>query len=125
MVEAADNARDRALLLLVLDSGLRLGEVAGLRQEQLRGQWLEVDGKVGVRQVPVPPEVMAVLKGLGDGDHVWTGLKGPLTFHGVKLIYRRLFGQAFEAPRKGPTRFGTRSLRCGFATGEGYASCKP
>ena len=109
LVAAADNARDR---VLVLDSGLRLGEVAGLRHADLRGQWLEVSGKVGMRQVPVSPEVMITLKGLGNGDHVWTGLKGPLTFHGVKLAYRRLFDRAgIRGPKKG-----AHTLRHTFAT---------
>ena len=45
LVAAADNARDRVLLLLVLDSGLRLGEVAGLRQAQLRGNGCKLMGK--------------------------------------------------------------------------------
>ena len=112
LVAAADNARDRVLLLLVLDSGLRLGEVAGLRHADLRGQWLEVSGKVGMRQVPVSPEVMITLKGLGNGDHVWTGLKGPLAFHGVKLAYRRLFDRAgIRGPKKG-----AHTLRHTFAT---------
>ena len=112
LVAAAGNPRDRALLLLVLDSGVRLGEVVGMRQAQLRGQWLEVDGKVGVRQVPVSKEVMAKLKELGDGDQIWTGLKGPLTLHGVKLAYRRLFNQAgIAGPKKG-----AHTIRHTFAT---------
>ena len=53
-----------------------------------------------------------MLKGLGDGDHVWTGLKGPLTFHGVKLAYRRLFDRAgIQGPKKG-----AHTLRHTFAT---------
>ena len=103
LVAAADSLRDKGLLLLVFDSGLRLGEVAGLRHPQLRGQWIEVEGKVGVRQVPVSREVMAMLRKLGDGEFVWTGLKGPLTFHGVKLAYRRLFDQAgISGPKRRP-----------------------
>ena len=43
---------------------------------------------------------------------MWTGLKGPLTFHGVKLAYRRLFDRAgIRGPKKG-----AHTLRHTFAT---------
>lgn len=52
------NHRDRALVLTVLDTGLRLGEIAGLQVADLQDGWLQVDGKTGERQVPVSPEVL-------------------------------------------------------------------
>ena len=45
-------------------------------------------------------------------NHDWTGLKGSLTFHGVKLAYRRLFDRAgIRVPKKG-----AHTLRHTFAT---------
>ena len=52
------NHRDRAMVLTVLDTGLRLGEIAGLQVADLQDGWLQVDGKTGERQVPVSPEVL-------------------------------------------------------------------
>ena len=45
-------------MLTVLDTGLRLGEIAGLQVADLQDGWLQVDGKTGERQVPVSPEVL-------------------------------------------------------------------
>ena len=53
LLAAAENPRDGALLLVVLDCGLRLGEVANLHRGCVRDGWLVVQGKSGDRQVPV------------------------------------------------------------------------
>lgn len=46
--------RDVALLTLLLDTGLRIGEATSLRLAQInwQGGWLTVDGKTGERSVP-------------------------------------------------------------------------
>ena len=109
---AALNPRDKALVLVVLDSGLRVEEVAGLRRGDLGDGWLVVRGKVGTRRVPVSQEVKARLLGLGEGDHIWIGRLGPLTKYGIMLAYRRLF---LRAGIKGP-KLGAHTLRHTFAT---------
>ena len=81
--------RDRALLTLLLDTGVRLGELAGLRWPEVGGDLVRVDGKTGARFVPLSPATRALLVGLGDAEHLWVGLRGPLTTWGVQQAVRR------------------------------------
>ena len=104
--------RDRALLVVALDSGLRVGEVAGLRRSDIGDGWLVVAGKVGVRQVPVSRELSRQMKDLGEGEHIWMGSRGPLTRTGVVQAYKRLFSRAEVRGR----RAGAHALRHTFAT---------
>ena len=115
---AARSPRDRALILLVLDTGLRLGEVANLRSQDIKEGWLVVNGKTGVRQVPVSDEVRSMLLELCDGEHVWTGQRGPIERNGVNLAYRRTFKRSgLTGPKLGPHTlrhtFGTAYIRAG------------
>ena len=112
LLAAAKNPRDRALLLVVLDCGLRLGEVTSLRREYVKDGWLVVQGKSGDRQVPVSDELTTLLTELGEGDYLWIGKKGPLTRSGVQMAYRRMFGRAAITG----TKTGPHSLRHTFAT---------
>ena len=115
---AALSTRDRALVLVILDCGLRLGEVANLRQHHVRDGWLVVSGKTGERQVPVSSELAALLGTLGADEHLWIGRQGPLTREGIVLIYRRMFDRAsITGPKTGPHTlrhtFGTFYIREG------------
>lgn len=114
----ADSTRDRALLLVILDCGLRLAEVANLRHYQVRDGWLVVSGKTGERQVPVSSELVSLLGDLGAGEHLWVGRQGPLTREGIMLVYRRMFDHAsITGPKTGPHTlrhtFGTFYIREG------------
>lgn len=105
VVRGAATRRDRVLLLLLLDTGLRIGEVAGLRPEDLQqdgvGRWtLRVVGKVGERQVPVSREVVQQLTGL---------LPWSVTLWGVKRAIIRCMRRA------GVTRGSCHALRHTFA----------
>ena len=115
---AALSNRDRALVLVILDCGLRLGEVANLRQHHVRDGWVVVSGKTGQRQVPVSSELATLLGTLGADEHLWIGRQGPLTREGIMLIYRRLFARAgIIGPKTGPHTlrhtFGTFYIREG------------
>ncbi|MCI0441363.1 MAG: tyrosine-type recombinase/integrase [Chloroflexi bacterium] len=95
--------RDRAMVALALDTGIRLGELAGLRWQDVTRGALQVDGKMGPRAVPLSEHVQRLLVGLGDGDHIWMGRKGPLTRWGVKLAIRRaLYRAGYQPPKAGP-----------------------
>ena len=114
----ADSTRDRALLLVILDCGLRLGEVANLRRLHVRDGWLVVSGKTGGRQVPVSNELAVLLGTLGTTEYLWIGRQGPLTREGIMLIYRRLFARAgITGSKTGPHTlrhtFGTFYIREG------------
>ena len=112
LLESSLSARDRTLLLTVMDCGLRVGEVAGLRRYSLQDGWLVVTGKSGVRQVPVSTELAGRLDELGDGEYLWMGRRGPLGKHGVIQAYNRMFEKAGILGRKG----GAHALRHTFAT---------
>jgi site-specific recombinase XerD len=110
--------RDRAMLMLMLDTGIRLGEVAGIRWHDVYGEYLVVRGKTGARRVPMSPEVRQLLIGLGDAEHMWVGPKGPLTPTGVQqLLKRALRGAGIRPPKAGPHllrhTFATHYVRAG------------
>ena len=80
LYKAAETPQEKALLLFMLNTGVRVGEVEGLRLERISDGYITVDGKTGVRTVPISPEVEVVLRELASpaGDIWWDG-KGPLS----------------------------------------------
>lgn len=101
---AALTERDRVIIRLLADTGLRPGELVSLRGLDLhragRRHFLRVRGKTGERDVPVTAETFQRLRGLarGDDEHVFvgnrrdrrTGEREPLTVNGVRQMIRDL-----------------------------------
>ena len=112
LLSVAYTRRDRAMVLVIMDSRLRPGEVAGLQRNDLRDGWLTVYGKISARRVPVSPGVAAELDAIASGPHLWHRDGEPISFDGVKTVYRRLFQRA-GIP--GP-KLGAHTLRHTFAT---------
>lgn len=110
--KACAGNRDRALLSVILDTGIRLGEVTSLTKGSIGPGYLRVNGKTGQRQVPLSASVRVLLQSLGDGERLWLGAKGPLTRTGVQQAYRRLFRRAGLTGRK----LGPHTLRHTFGT---------
>jgi len=110
--EACETQREQAQVALVLDNGIRVGEVANLRWPDVGPDYLVVRGKVGDRQVPLSPEVKRLILGLGDGFHLWMGHKGPMTYSGLQNSYRLLMARAGLFSRQN----GAHTLRHTFAT---------
>lgn len=54
--------RDRALILLLLDTGLRIGEVAGMQPEDIGRDTVRVSSKTGDHEVPISPAVAAMVR---------------------------------------------------------------
>ena len=103
LLASADSRRDKAMLSLLLDTGIRLGELATLTWPAVTNSGLKVSGKTGERIVPISPAVRQQLVGLGDGLHIWTGKKGPLTTSGVQQAVRRcMYRAGLTPPRAGP-----------------------
>jgi site-specific recombinase XerD len=106
--------RERALVLLLLDTGLRLAEVATLRVGDLRP-----DGTVRVlgkgskeRIVPIGATARAALlryvrerESVGPADRLFVGRKGPLGRGGIQVAIRRLGRRAGVATRCSPHTF--------------------
>jgi len=119
VVDACVDARERALVALVMDTGLRVGEIANLTKGDVGSDYLRVTGKVGDRQVPVSPQVRELLLRLGEDRCIWVGRVGRLTDEGLKQVFSRLFTRAGLIGRKlgGPHvlrhTFGTFYIRAG------------
>ena len=110
LLDSCPTGRGRLLVLVPLDTGLRLSEVAALRKSDL-AETVRVLGKGSkVREIPFSPDLVSQLRGLGDGRHIWMADDGaPLSRAGVKTAYRRLFAVS-------GVRGGAHSLRHTFAT---------
>ncbi len=50
------SSRDRALLTLLIDTGVRIGEALGLVRDDVFEETIIVSGKTGEREVPISPE---------------------------------------------------------------------
>ena len=103
--------RDKALLAVPLDNGVRVGEMASMTWESVWERSMMVSGKVGERLIPISPTVRKLLTGLGDGKSVWIGRRGRMTASGIQLAIRRAFFRA----GLGPTKAGPHALRHTFA----------
>ena len=117
------NAQHKALIYLLLNTGIRRGEAVSLKWKYLNtgGDFMYVTGKSGQRQVPISPEVCDLLLALpkGKDDYVFHSQGGPHTgkpltekgadyiakkyldlinFHGEKRgchVFRHSFGRFF------------------------------
>ena len=97
---ACDSAQERAWFALFLDTGIRLGELAGLRWPEVGPASMTVTGKTGPRVVPVSSPVREMLTGLGDEAHIWVSRNGPMTRVALQSAIRRLFRRAGLTGRK-------------------------
>ena len=103
LLNTAKNERNFAILMTLLDTGLRVGELASLTRDRLKPNALLVDGKVGERVVPVSLNVYQLLVRQGDEEHVWVGAQGRLTRCGLQKIVRGCMRDAgFRPPKIGP-----------------------
>ena len=101
---ACEGNRDRGLVALVIDTGIRLGEIAGIAKADLGFEHLRVTGKIGDRQVPVTPAVMDMLLDLGNDDYVWAGRRGRrMSYRGIQRTFQRILKRAgLTGPKLGP-----------------------
>jgi integrase/recombinase XerD len=92
--------RDYVMLLVLLDTGMRVSELCGLRLSHVQPRYVKVFGKgQKEREIGLHPGVSKllwkyihkyrVLFGVQD-DHVFVGEKGPLTVSGVETIFDNL-----------------------------------
>ena len=103
---------ERALIALILDNGLRIGEVASLLKSRIKDGCVMVRGKRGGHRVPVSPEVIAMIKALGKGNVIWMGRKGRLNAGALAQICRNVIVRAgITGEGRGP-----HTLRHTFAT---------
>lgn len=92
MFRAARNAQDAALLTVLFGAGLRIGEAAGLRYEDVTPGTITVTGKTGRRVVPTPPTFVATIARFGRSGPVFFDLRDghQLTAHTLRNRFREL-----------------------------------
>jgi len=108
LLHAAESPRDRAIITLLMDCGVRAGEVCSLLKHNIKQETIIVRGKVGWREVPVSEETRRLLlqiATLSSDDYVFHGHKGPITRHLIYAIVRRTLEKAgIKGPKMGPHR---------------------
>jgi integrase/recombinase XerD len=92
--------RDYVMLLLMLDTGVRVSELCSLRLADVHQRYVKMHGKGHKeREIGIHPEVSKMLwkfmykhRGafLVESEYVFIGEKGPLTVDGVETIFDRL-----------------------------------
>jgi len=104
--------RDRAMVTLFVDTGIRASECAGLTWENVWPGYIIVNGKTGERLVPVHETTSYLLQALraesndSGQQHVFLGKRGPLTYMGVYKTIRNICRQAnLDGKRCSPHSF--------------------
>ena len=117
VLSSSSSLRDGVLLTLLIDTGMRTSEAAGLRKQDIKPSTVRVRGKTGEREIPISEETRGLLLTLiaqDKGEYVFNGHKGPLGRHGVYRIIRAYMKKAgISGPKLGGHR-----LRHAF--GKGY-----
>jgi integrase/recombinase XerD len=107
LLNAATSARDKALLTLLVDTGARATEVATLRRQAIKADYICVAGKSGERIIPISEETHRLLICLADParEYVFVGERGPITRYGVYRTVRSCMMKAGITGKKlGPHR---------------------
>jgi len=96
LLGCALSRRDRALVLLLLDTGMRIGEAASLTWQRVGTDCVRIAGKTsGGRQVPVSEATAKALLGVGSPADVWVGRTGErLTRRGLQEVVQRALRRA-------------------------------
>lgn len=94
MIEAAGNVRDKAIIAVLYDSGIRVGELLSLRKKDIalndEPAHIIVNGKTGMRRIPIlfSPAYLSryleLVKKKKPDDYLWTAI-GTWTEHN-KLV---------------------------------------
>jgi len=108
LLQSAQDPRDRAILTLIMDNGVRAGEVCSLLKHNIKQETVVVHGKTGWREVPVSEETRRLLLQIaaaGPDQHVFHGHKGPISRHLIYAIVRRQMEKVgIKGPKLGPHR---------------------
>jgi len=95
VMEAADPT-ERLMLALLYGLGLRISELASLRREQIRGEWITIHGKGGKsRQLPIPPKVRKLLEAYlalhSGGEYLFEKGNAPMSAAQLRYRVQKLF----------------------------------
>ena len=105
--------RNEVIVLLMIECGPRVSEIANIRTWDVSDGWVCLDGKTGPRWAPVSRELTDRMKGLAQGDIVFENLKGKaMSNQDVDYL---VSGLQEKAGITGP-RLGVHLMRHSFAT---------
>jgi len=109
LINLADSLREKALLTLLVDTGARVGEIVGLRRQDIKDDTIRVNGKTGERDIPISDEtrqlLLALIAANGESEYVFYGHKGVLTRHGVyRIVHDYMIKAGIQGPKLGPHR---------------------
>jgi len=109
LLDATDGLRNRAILTLLADNGMRAGEVCSLLKHNIKQETVIVHGKVGWREVPISDETKHLLLQLAAqsrDDYVFhDDHKKPISRFTIYRIVREYMEKAgIKGPKLGPHR---------------------
>ena len=106
LLASIDDERDYAIFVLLLDTGIRSGELVSITRDSLSSHAVKVSGKTGDRVVPLSPGVFELVERQGDEGGLWKrrgGHRGYLGNWGLQRLVRRQLRRAgFKPPKLGP-----------------------
>jgi len=77
IIKACRFEQDKVLILTLIDSTCRIGELAGLKLKQVGDSWLDLKGKTGQRRYRCDSAICGKLRELGgDGKPIFKGTNG-------------------------------------------------
>jgi len=93
-LKTPSGVRDYAIIMVLFDSGVRVGELISMSPPDWKNRLVKVDGKTGVRYVPLGLSSLQALerylrKWSVSDSPMWRGKYGPLTTSSVLQMVRR------------------------------------
>jgi len=109
VLQPADNLRDKTILTLTTDNGMRAGEVCSLLKHNIKSETVLVCGKTGWREVPISEETRELLLQLAAqsaDDYVFHDDHGkPISRFSIYRIVRKHMEKAgIKGPKLGSHR---------------------
>ncbi len=109
LLQSAQSPRDRAILTLIMDNGVRAGEVCSLRKHNIKQETVVVYGKTGWREAPISEETRWLLLQVAaesPDEHVFhDDHKKPMSRFTIYRIVREHMEKAgIKGPKLGPHR---------------------
>lgn len=106
LLASIDDERDYAFMVVLHDTGIRVGELASITREAMSPSGIKLSGKSGDRIMPITPGVFDLVNWQGDDGGIWRsrgGHRGYLGTWRLKTIVRRQMLRAgFKPPKIGP-----------------------
>jgi len=102
LLDACGDDRERALIRLLLATGIRWGEIPMLRSQIGPGYFDTSEGKSGCRRLPLAEAVAALLNRIGGSEHLWLAQVPwdprrhgrPMSRAGLRALWYRLCARA-------------------------------